>query len=112
MSHKQCWAVAVGTLALGVLFGCADQGEGERCDTKSGNEDCASGLVCTELAVEPVSGQPLARCCPPEGEKISDDRCIQRSVTTGTGGSGSSSEATSEGGSAGSPVEASGAGGA
>ena len=110
MSHKQCWTVAVATLALGLSLGCADQGEGERCDTLSGNEDCASGLVCTEL--ETGSGEPLARCCPPKGEKISDDRCIQRPVATGTAGAGGSREAPPEGGSAGSSAVASGAGGA
>ncbi|MBN1611160.1 MAG: hypothetical protein JW940_31295 [Polyangiaceae bacterium] len=109
MSHKQCWTV-VGTLALGLSFGCADQGEGERCDTLSGNEDCASGLVCTDFTTR--SGEPFGRCCPPEGEKISDDRCIQRPVTEETAGTGGSRGTSSEGGAAGQSTVTSGARGA
>jgi hypothetical protein len=55
-------------LALAALFaGCADQGQGERCDPLNGNADCAPGLVCVKaesLALVEVG----AVCCPPEGE--------------------------------------------
>jgi hypothetical protein len=110
MSHEQCWTVVVGALALGLCLGCADQGEGERCDPLSGNEDCASGLVCTEI--ETASEDPFARCCPPEGHKISDDRCIQRPVVNPPSETGGSGEVSSEGGAAGAPVARAGAGGA
>lgn len=104
MSHTQCWAVALGTLVLALSLGCSNQNEGERCDTLSGDEDCATGLVCTELG-ETATDKPIARCCPPEGEKVSDNRCIQRpsppvapGSSTSTGGSATDPEAA-EGGS-------------
>lgn len=65
------WSAAV-AVAIGLLFGCSLQGEGERCDQQSNNEDCESGLVCTSPLN--IVGD-IYRCCPPEGEAVSDDRC-------------------------------------
>jgi hypothetical protein len=67
-------------LALGVLTACNKQAEGERCDSLAGNSDCEDGLVCTQIGA-------VERCCPPEGARISDDRCNAASMpTAGTGG--------------------------
>jgi hypothetical protein len=102
MSHKRCWAVAFGITVMAFSLGCADQGEGERCDPLSGDEDCATGLVCMDLG-ETALRTTIARCCPPEGEKISDHRCIRQSppASAETGGS-VSSDAGLTGGQAGS----------
>ena len=108
-------------LGAALVPGCSKQGEGERCDQlAAGNEDCDSGLVCilkSELADESTD-----RCCPPDGEGISDSRCT-RGGTVGSGGTGGTSGAAgapaTEGGApateqGGAPAtsETSGAGGA
>lgn len=57
---------------------CANQGEGERCDTfagNNGNDDCQSGLVCIGPGQlqwpAPEGGNPQTTttgiCCPPQG---------------------------------------------
>jgi len=38
---------------------CANQAEGDRCDNKNGNADCAAGLICTSLQTRD------SICCPP-----------------------------------------------
>ncbi|HVU00511.1 MAG TPA: hypothetical protein VHE30_02125 [Polyangiaceae bacterium] len=43
---------------------CADQNEGERCDTRNGNSDCASGLVCKHITGADTYS---AACCPATG---------------------------------------------
>lgn len=54
-------------LGFGVLMlalaGCSKQGEGERCDTLNGSEDCEQGLTCTRLS-DFRAGAPGAVCCP------------------------------------------------
>jgi hypothetical protein len=82
-SRRKVFSLVVLTgLALGVLTACSKQAEGERCDSVvAGNSDCEDGLVCTRISTE------VERCCPPEGARISDDRCNAASVpTAGTGG--------------------------
>lgn len=91
-------------------LGCADQGEGERCDLRNGNADCESGLECTPAdELIRVEGKGAALCCPPEGEAPSTEGC-QRSgmviptgdgglATGGTGGSGGSGGSGGTGGS-------------
>ena len=105
-SLRQVSALAIVALALAVA--CSEQDEGERCDTKSGNDDCEGGLVC-------VSHEDLLRgredetdrCCPPDDETPSDDRCRRAmpalsppgnpSVAGGTGG-GAGADAGGAGG--------------
>lgn len=83
-----------GILAAAALFvgglvvaqGCSSQGEGERCERKNGDNDCAEGLVCK-------SGKDLGGnadiCCPESG---GDNReCNPGAVTTSTTGDTSSS---------------------
>lgn len=77
---------AFAPLAVWAVLSCSNQGEGERCDTKSGNADCETGLICTDV------GQGVSRCCP-EGTSA-DSRCQSSGI--GTGGT------TSNGGSSGS----------
>jgi len=73
-------------LALGSATACSNQGEGQRCDKLSGNDDCQAGLVCTTLTQGtqtttvrtadggtvktsvPVTYTP-AVCCPPPGSQ-------------------------------------------
>src|SRR5215471_16826478 len=49
MRHRRTLGPCLFTLLLGSAVACANQGEGERCDKLSGNDDCQSGLVCTTL---------------------------------------------------------------
>jgi hypothetical protein len=86
-------ALLVGVGSLLWAPGCGKQGEGERCDKQRNNDtDCEAGLVCTRADDLVDKSQNAAdRCCPPEGETITDDRC-QRS--TGTGGSGGTDAGT------------------
>jgi hypothetical protein len=72
-------------LATSALVACAKQSEGERCDNQNaGNDDCASGLVCTPALQ--LQDQSADRCCP-KSERSSDPRC-QGPQNVGTGGSG------------------------
>lgn len=51
--------------AASVIGACSNQGEGQICDHRAGNngnDDCQNGLVC--VAVNGINGY---RCCPPPG---------------------------------------------
>ncbi len=54
--------------ALISAVACSNQGEGERCDTRNGNDDCESGLYCTPLSQlagdNAAKGEGAALCCP------------------------------------------------
>ncbi|MBI3201843.1 MAG: hypothetical protein HYZ29_09900, partial [Myxococcales bacterium] len=77
--------------------GCAEQAEGERCDfEKSGHQDCETGLVCVPAA--DLIDNATDRCCPPEGQSISDNRCLRND---GSGGAGGTGGAAGSGGAAG-----------
>ena len=52
-------AFLASTVAVVAMPGCANQGEGERCDVNNNNDDCASGLTC-----QTIPGQPTTLCCP------------------------------------------------
>jgi len=73
-------------LVLSVIPGCSNQSEGERCgddDNASNNDDCESGLVCTNIA------HGINRCCYPN--RVTDSRCVVGGSTSATshgGGSG------------------------
>ncbi|HVJ20205.1 MAG TPA: hypothetical protein VM686_32545 [Polyangiaceae bacterium] len=98
----------VRTFVLGVAFaftvaqGCAKQGEGERCEPNSAqDDDCDDGLDCVpgkELLDNVTTADDFGRCCPPVGQAISDDRCARAGLSGG--GSGGTS---AEGGAAGTP---------
>jgi hypothetical protein len=90
-------------LALAVGFvaaqGCAKQGEGERCEPLAArNTDCDDGLICVpgdqlldNVVASTDSKTDFGRCCPPEGEAISDSRCARAGSLSGSGGSSGSS---------------------
>jgi hypothetical protein len=70
---------APAAVVLAAMGACSGQGEGQVCDQRagnSGNDDCASGLVCSTQ-----HGTP-ARCCPPSGTPATTPEC---STTPGTG---------------------------
>ena len=103
-------ATIVLPLALwGVLAttpGCSRQSEGERCDGDNGDEDCASGLVCTDSQ---ELGTNADICCPPDLSTATDIACIP-DTSGGTGGGGGDDTTSSTGGS-GAGGDASGGGG-
>jgi hypothetical protein len=107
--------------AVFLFVGCADQGEGERCDLRNGNTDCESGLTCTsaedlnKFAGSEQSGAAL--CCPPSGE-VTVEACFPRSFDglgdsgAPEGDSGAAGGAGGEGGGAGNAGTAGSAGAA
>lgn len=103
-------ALAV-TAALATLWACSNMGEGERCETANGNDDCQSGLVCRL-----TSGVQL--CCPPLGQPSSSLECngatsgggtnVEPENEAGTGDAATDADATTEpdaGGDAGTDAE-------
>ncbi|MGH7295530.1 MAG: hypothetical protein ACRELB_11380, partial [Polyangiaceae bacterium] len=75
-------ALLVPVLTALAFASCSNEGEGQPCSQlagNSGNDDCASGLVCTVVSVE---GN---RCCPPDRTKAKTQECALSS-TTGDGG--------------------------
>jgi hypothetical protein len=64
--------LAVPVIAAGlVVAACSDEGEGQPCDTRAGNngnDDCQSGLVCTTVGAGP-------RCCPPDRSQATTPEC-------------------------------------
>jgi len=76
--HARSWfssiSAAVIVLGLGVaVTACSKQGEGERCSTDNGNDDCEAPLLCTSAGV----------CCPTSGATAQD--CKGATLTdTGT----------------------------
>lgn len=93
-------------LAGSLVFGCAKQGEGERCDLDAaGNDDCDTGLVCVDSAL--LADKSTDRCCPPEDRRYSDSRCARGGTLGGSTGSGGSS--AGKGGSGGSSASEGGA---
>lgn len=99
------WGLFAGVLAISALFSaaaCSTQGEGERCERKNGNNDCAEGLICK-------SGKDLGGnadiCCPsgssehPEcnpGVGTTSSTTGDTSSSTGDTTSGSTSASTSD----------------
>lgn len=55
--------LAISALLLVASVGCAEQGEGERCDLNNDNADCEGSLVCTSLR-SLNRGTVGAVCCP------------------------------------------------
>lgn len=77
-------------LPLFASFGCADQGEGERCDRRNNNADCESGLVCTSKETLKSNAD---LCCPPPPRVPSVAQC-----TPGAGGGVAPDASTPDGG--------------
>src|SRR5690606_24127429 len=55
--------LATSMLLVASALGCAEQGEGERCDLANDNTDCEGDLVCTSLR-SLNRGTVGAVCCP------------------------------------------------
>jgi hypothetical protein len=74
--------------AASIVAACSNQGEGEVCDRRAGNngnDDCQSGLVCVTTLVP-------ARCCPPDRSTATTPACA-----LGTPGIGDASSAPPDG---------------
>jgi hypothetical protein len=56
------------------VAGCANQGEGDRCDRRNGNIDCESPLLCLK-----VTGRGEL-CCPPAGQASTVPECTAEIV--------------------------------
>ncbi len=105
---------------LGVVPGCSNQGEGERCGDEVGasnNDDCGDNLVCTpssQLLSGAIDG--TNRCC--YVGRVTDSRCTGTGTTSATGSTaGAPSSVVGGAGEAGASVggvadEPAGAGGA
>jgi hypothetical protein len=105
-------------LALAIAPGCAKQGEGERCEPNAARDsDCDDGLECVpgkELLNNVQGADDFGRCCPLQGQPISDERCTRSGGSSDPGMNGSAGEAgaTSSAGATGSAGDTSTNGGA
>jgi hypothetical protein len=65
--------LTVPVLAAGlVIAACSDEGEGQPCDPRAGNngsDDCQSGLTCQ------TENLPSPRCCPPDRSQATTPEC-------------------------------------
>lgn len=69
--------VAVGAiLSIPWLAACSNYEEGERCESKNGNEDCQDGLQClpANLVTKPFDSSD--RCCPVDRTRASHPACV------------------------------------
>lgn len=74
-------ASSLGVLA--VLSACSNNGEGERCETLNGNEDCENGLTCTPARQLPAGFDSADRCCPFDRSQATVASCKQGTSTIG-----------------------------
>jgi hypothetical protein len=100
------------TMAVGSANACSNQGEGQRCDKLSGNDDCESGLICTTLTpatttvatdgggVKAPATYTPSVCCPDPMTRIPATTAACQSVGSGAT-SGSESGGSESGGSGG-----------
>lgn len=69
-------------LAVSLFPSCTNQGEGDRCSTLNGNDDCQDGLVCTPgSALNPPQNTDI--CCPSDRSQATTTVC---SIGAGDGG--------------------------
>jgi len=57
------------------LTACSNYGEGERCETLNGNDDCTDGLQCTPKAQLAVPYNTADRCCPVDRTLAKEPSC-------------------------------------
>jgi len=82
-------ALATSLTALVLLVACSRQEEGDRCSTRNDDNDCESGLVCKAAeTLRTGKSDGVARCCPPEGNSISNDLCTPLIGGGGSDGGG------------------------
>jgi hypothetical protein len=68
LAPRIAWMVALG---LCTVASCSNQGEGDRCDARNGDGDCADGLICRT-----VPGRLDSQyCCPPGLGQSSAPQC-------------------------------------
>jgi hypothetical protein len=76
LSYKKACLVGAlvmsGFLALGA---CSNGGEGDRCESLNGNDDCNTdiGLICTPAAL--LVGTTSDRCCPADRTQATETVC-------------------------------------
>ncbi len=87
-----------------LVSSCSKQSEGDRCDVLNNDEDCDGGLEC--VAASELLNSEADRCCPPEGDRVSDSSCRRRTGSVGATGGAGGADAT--GGSAGAMAGAAG----
>ncbi len=86
-SRRLLWLPALPLLSVLWAPGCAKQAEGDRCDfNRNGHQDCETPLVCVPAAE--LIDNSTDRCCPPEDQTPTDDRCLRSTGVGGTGGTG------------------------
>jgi hypothetical protein len=64
LSPRALVSLALASCSL-FAAGCANQTEGERCDTVNGSADCETGLYCKPLGY--IAGASQNLCCPISG---------------------------------------------
>jgi hypothetical protein len=72
---------AIGVSSLFFASACSNQGEGERCSSKSENkgaEDCQSGLVCIPVSTDSTNADE--RCCPADPGQATTAVCKRPSA--------------------------------
>src|SRR5688572_19067236 len=89
--------LASGAVLCALIVGCQGQQEGDRCSLLNGNNDCVGDLVCTAASSLRLD-DGVNRCCPDSGTPT-DERCLRRISTDGTGGMGGMGGNTGSGGS-------------
>lgn len=99
-----------GVGATGAGLACSAQGEGQRCNTENGDDDCADGLQC--FSAPSILGEV---CCPTDGTAtdpacLDDTPAVTVTTTTGAGGAGGAGGSGGAGG-AGATATTAGAGG-
>lgn len=99
---KPFFAVALGALLWPVA--CSNQGEGQRCDWRNGNDDCESGLECirvSQLSGATASVGDAALCCPHDPLAAKVDACLRVGQLIGAdaGSDGAAGAEASTGGS-------------
>ena len=68
-------ALGLYLLGFALAFGCAKQGEGERCDQNNADLDCEPGLVCRGESQLSIKGRGVALCCPIAPGTTTVDAC-------------------------------------
>jgi hypothetical protein len=66
------------------LTACSDQGEGERCDSLNGSEDCDKGKDLTCFPANLLTNTVSDRCCPTDRSRATSAVC--KTPVSGIGG--------------------------
>lgn len=80
--------VLFAAIGAALLLSCSNQGEGERCSTLTGNDDCETGLTCRLVG-------SLELCCP-TSRAPSVPECIPPTAVTPDASTDAEDEAAAE----------------